>query len=191
MLTAVTMGKLYYSASAIVAGEAPSEGAPAAIATLHDTWAEYIAGFAAWTGFLTLTFDTRDRLHDVTRPEAEYLWRRLVQCLNRDLFGHSYTRIVGHSYFAYALAFEYQQRGALHMHALVSRRTNWELINLTWRRMAGIVKVKPVTESLGAAHYLCKYITKGGDVLLYRPAKLKEPTFKPMWYRDPLAHGTP
>ena len=149
---------------------------------LGDTWANYVAGIANWQSFWSLTFADRDRTHDVTRAEAEYLWRRLVQVLNRDLFRNNYTRIVGHSYFAYALAYEYQTRGTLHMHALVDRRTNWELANDTWRRMAGIIKIKPVDDLLGISRYMSKYVTKGGDVVLYRPKKYKEPAFKPMWY---------
>src|SRR5512146_423516 len=121
---------------------------------LGKAWAEYVAGFAEWQSFLSLTFADRDRTHDVTRDEAVFLWRRLVQALNKDLFGNHYTRIVGHSYFSYALAFEYQLRGTLHMHALVDRRTNWELANRLWRRMAGIIKIKGVEDVQGAARYL-------------------------------------
>lgn len=149
---------------------------------LRDTWSEYIAGFAEWTSFWSLTFADRDRTHDVTRSEAEFLWRRLVQSLNTDLFGNHYTRIVGHSYFAYALAYEYQKRGTLHMHALVDRRTNWELANRIWRQMAGIIKIKKVEDLQGASRYMSKYVAKGGDVVLHRPQSYKEPAFKPLWY---------
>lgn len=149
---------------------------------LRDTWSEYIAGFAEWTSFWSLTFADRDRTHDVTRSEAEFLWCRLVQSLNTDLFGNHYTRIVGHSYFSYALAFEFQKRGTLHMHALVDQKTNWQLANSIWRQMAGIIKIKPVSEVQGAARYLAKYVSKGGDVKMYRPKVYKIPAFKPLWY---------
>ena len=149
---------------------------------LQNSWSEYVANFAKWESFWSLTFADRDRTHDVTRTEAEFLWRRLVQALNTDLFGNHYTRIVEHCYFAYALAFEYQTRGTLHMHALVDRRTNWELINRLWRQMAGIAKIKPVENVEGVSRYISKYVTKGGDVVMYRPKKYKEPTFKPLWY---------
>ena len=149
---------------------------------LGKAWAEYVAAFAEWQSFWSLTFADRDRTHDVTRYEAEALWRRLVQALNTDLFGHHYTRIVGHCYFSYALAFEFQQRGTLHMNALVDRRTNWELANRLWRQMAGIIKIKTVEDVQGAARYLSKYVTKGGDVVLYRAQSMKEPAFRPRWY---------
>ena len=149
---------------------------------LGNAWSEYVATFAIWKSFWTLTFADRDRTHDVTRPEAEFLWRRLVRSLNTDLFGNHYTRIVKHCYFSYALAFEFQQRGTLHMHALVDRPTNWELANRLWRQMAGIIKIKPVEDVLGVSRYLSKYVTKGGDVTLYRCSTYKEPAFKPLWY---------
>lgn len=149
---------------------------------LRNAWSDYVATFAEWKSFWSLTFADRDRTHDVTRSEAEFLWRRLVQSLNADLFGNHYTRIVGHSYFSYALAFEFQKRGTLHMHALVDRRTNWELANRLWRRMAGIIKIKTVEDVQGVSRYISKYVTKGGDVVLYRPEAYKEPAFKPLWY---------
>ncbi len=149
---------------------------------LRDTWSEYIANFAEWNSFWSLTFADRDRTHDVTRTEAEFLWRRLVQALNIDLFGNHYTRIVGHCYFAYMLAFEFNTRGILHMHALVDRRTNWELANRIWRQMAGIIKIKSIEDKEGVSRYLSKYVTKGGEVVPYRPKVYKEPAFKPLWY---------
>lgn len=139
---------------------------------------------AYWSSFWTMTFSDADRTHAVTREESEFLWRRLVQCLNRDLYGNNYTRIVGHSYFSYALAFEYQTRGAIHMHALVDGITNWELANRIWRHMAGIINIKPINDGLKAAKYLCKYVTKGGDINLYIAKKIKPPSFKPLWYLD-------
>ncbi|MCB9112307.1 MAG: hypothetical protein H6634_13770 [Anaerolineales bacterium] len=149
---------------------------------LQNAWSEYVAGFAPWLSFWSLTFAEADRTHDVTRSEAEFLWRRLVQSLNRDLYGNHYTRIVGHCYFSYALAFEYQKRGVLHMHALVDKRTNWEFANRLWRMMAGIIKIKPVADLNGVSHYMSKYVTKGGDLVLYRASVDKEPAFKPLWY---------
>ena len=162
--------------------EPRTHGHTGEIQSNSSAWAEYIYQFAKWVSFWTLTFSDKDRLYDVTREESEAKFRRLVSFLNKDLFGNNYRRIVGHSYFSYALSFEYQKRGVLHMHALVSRRTNWEYANGLWRRMAGIIKIKPVEDSLKASRYLAKYISKGGEVIVYRSPKYKEPAFKPMWY---------
>ena len=136
-------------------------------------------------GRVTLTFSEADHTHDATKDECLFLWRRQVQALNKELYGNSYTRIVGHSYFSYALAFEYQTRGALHLHALVDQPTNWEEVNRLWRHMAGICKIKPVHDTHKVASYLCKYITKGGDVSLYRALNSsKVPRFLPAWYLE-------
>ena len=154
-------------------------------ATVRDTWGEWIAGFADWSAFHTLTFSQANRTHEVTRTEADFMARRLIQCLNTDLFGKRYVQRVGHCYFAYALGFERKPWGLLHMHMLTDRRTNWELENAVWRRMCGIVKIEPVTAKVGAARYVSKYATKNGDVQLYKPTKMREPSFKPMWWEPP------
>jgi len=57
------------------------------------------------------------------------------------------------------------------MHALVDQRTNWDLANRLWRQMAGIIKIKPVEDLQGVSRYLSKYVTKGGDLVLYRAPK--------------------
>ena len=153
---------------------------------LADAWTEYVAGFAKWTSFVTLTFEQADRTHNVTRTEAQFKFRRLVQVLNTDLYGHHYTRIVGHSYFAYALAFENHKSGLLHMHALLDNRTNWSLIMRYWQGdkrpfHMGIANISRADIDVHVK-YLCKYVTKGGEVVLYKPGKLKEPSFSPLWY---------
>jgi hypothetical protein len=153
-------------------------------ASFHGEWADFVAGLAKWPSFWTLTFDEADRTHAVSKDECKFLWRRLVQSLNHDLLGNHYTRIVGHSYFSYALAYEYQSRGAIHMHALVDGITNWEYANRLWRRMAGIIKIEPVDDGLKAAKYLCKYVTKGGDIDLYVAKEFKPPSFKPLWFLE-------
>lgn len=161
----------------------PAQAGGPAGAVLQDAWGDYVSSFAEWSAFYTLTFSEHGRTHDVTKPEAVFLWRRLVQVMNSNLYGNHYTRLVGHSYFAYALAFEFTSRNMLHMHALVSSRTHWELVNRLWRHMAGIVKIVPVSDRLKVSRYVCKYVTKGGDVLLYKPApNLPEPAFKPAWF---------
>lgn len=149
---------------------------------LRNEWASFIASKASWLSFWSLTFAEQDRTHDVTREEALQLWRRLVQRLNARLYGNHYTRLVGHSYFSYALAYEYQKRGMLHMHVLVDKRTDWELVNRLWRHWAGIVKVERVDDAEGACGYISKYVSKGGDVDMYIAKSCKEPAFKPLWY---------
>src|SRR5215210_1099626 len=157
-------------------------------ADLSQVWTEYVAGFAHWTSFVTLTFETADRTHNVTQTEAHFKFRRLVQVLNNDLYGHHYTRIVGHSYFAYALAFENHKSGILHMHALMDNRTNWQLIHQYWQGdkrpfHMGIVHIERADIGVHTK-YICKYVTKGGQIVLHKPTKSKVPKFSPDWYMD-------
>lgn len=153
-------------------------------------WALYVSSLSDWQAFFTLTFSEADLYYSVSPQKAQFIWRRLVQALNRDLYGNHYTRIVGHSYFGYALAFERSKLGALHMHALVDRPTNWMLISSLWRKMAGIVKILPIYDRTGASRYLSKYVSKGGDINLYLPSdkvREKSPPFFPLWYLEHIS----
>lgn len=144
---------------------------------LREGWEIWVKGFADWKSFLTLTF--RDI---VTRDQSENQFRYLLQVLNRDLFGNHYTRIVGHSYFAYVSAWEHQKRGALHLHVLVDRPINFRLVHTVWNKMAGFAWIEPVKDLDTTVSYISKYVSKGGDLSVHKPLKVKEPAFKPMWY---------
>ena len=144
---------------------------------LREGWETWVKSFAQWKHFVTLTF--RDI---VTRDQSENQFRFLIQVLNRDLFGNHYTRTVGHSYFAYAAGWEHQKRGALHIHALIDRPINFNVIHAVWNKMAGFAWIEPVTDIDGVSGYLSKYVTKGGELSLYKPEKVKEPPFQPFWY---------
>jgi hypothetical protein len=161
------------------AGEAPS----GVTAELVESWSEYLRGFANWKSFLTLTFRAADRTHEVTGDQAERAFSWLIQRLNSDLFGKHYTRIVHHSYFAYALALERHKSGLLHMHALVDRRINFQLAIALWQKAYGYIKIEPVYDD-GVIAYVCKYITKGGDIKVYCPKVYKMPAFVPMWFME-------
>ena len=144
---------------------------------LLEGWQQYVTSFADWKSFITLT--SREI---VTRDQIEHKFRWLVQRLNKDLFGNNYTRIVGHSYFSYVVGLEHQKRDVLHAHVLVDRKVNFEAIHRMWNSMSGFAHIRPVEDAAGAAGYLSKYVSKGGELSLYKPAKVKEPRFRPMWY---------
>lgn len=144
---------------------------------VQEGWQKYVCDFAQWTSFITLT--SREI---VTRDQIEHKFRWLVRRLNKELFGNNYTRIVGHSYFSYVIGLEHQKRDVLHAHVLVDRKVNFEAIHQIWNSMSGFAHIVPVTDSAGAAGYLSKYVSKGGDLSLYKPAKVKEPRWKPWWY---------
>ncbi len=141
-------------------------------------WAKYVDEFAVWKVFATFTFD--DRFTDISKDGAFKKFRSWWQVLNRDLYGNHYTRIVGHGYCSYALSFERQQRGTWHMHALFDDRIHFDLAHAVWQKIGGWQWL----ESAKPAHsrYLCKYVTKGGEVRLYKPDVRKVPAFVPMWY---------
>lgn len=145
---------------------------------IRDEWDKWIRDFAPWKSFVTLTF--RDI---VTRDQCENQFRFLLQVLNRDLYGNHYTRINGHCYFAYVVGLEVQKRGALHLHFLADKPINYQLLHTVWNRMSGFAFIKPVSDMEGVIHYLTKYITKGGDLMPWKPAKFKEPAFAPEWYQ--------
>jgi hypothetical protein len=148
---------------------------------LRDGWEQWVKSFAQWQHFITLTF--RDI---VTREQSEHQFRFLIQVLNRDLFGNNYTRIVHHCYFAYVAGWEHQKRGALHLHVLVDRPVHYSVIHAVWQKMAGFAWVEPVSDLDGIISYMAKYVTKGGDLTIYKPAVVKQPKFQPYWFNPEL-----
>jgi hypothetical protein len=114
----------------------------------------------------------------------------IVEHLNRELFGNHYRRIVGHSYFGYVVGVEPHKSGLLHMHACTTGRTNWSRACELWqgggKLNVGTVQIDRIRDTGQALRYTLKYTTKGGDLLFYRPDKLKEPAFVPMWYAGVL-----
>lgn len=159
--------------------------------SLISDWGEWIAGFADWTGFVTLTVDPKKY---PAGWSSERLWRGfrwVAGILSQELFGNHYRRIVGHCYFPYAFAVEPHRSDLLHAHVLLGSRVNWSRFIELWQGQMvggrpsqfGICKIEPVTDKLGSAKYLAKYMLKGGDTpKLYKPKKLKEPRFEPYWY---------
>lgn len=151
---------------------------------LGSSWSDYVYNFSDWKNFVTLTFEK-----EYSRDTVWSYWRSLVQLLNNDLYGHHYTRVVGHCYFSYCLAFEKQERGAYHLHALVNDRLNFHLIHEFWNSVAGYAWISRIKDKEGCSKYVSKYVVKEGDLVMYRPKigeKTKLPKFIPSWY---LAQG--
>lgn len=146
---------------------------------LWNYWAGYVASVADWQVFLTLTW-----ANVVERERVIFNWRQLVQVLNRDLYGNHYVRTVGHSYFSYVYALEAQRRGALHLHALVDQRLNFNLVHSWWNAVAGFAWARPIEDAEArnrTVFYVTKYVTKGGDIQVYKAGPWKEPKFRPLW----------
>lgn len=138
----------------------------------------WMRGFAVWRLFITLTFED----DTVSRETATAKFRKLLQILNTDLYGHHYTRIVGHCYFSYVIAWERQKRGAWHIHMLTDDNVNLQLMHDVWKRMSGF-SWNTIVKDQEIVGYLTKYITKGGDLDFYaKECAGKAPAFVPMWY---------
>jgi hypothetical protein len=143
---------------------------------------DWLTPVADWNSLITLTFDRKDKTHPVTKTEALFSVRRLIQTLNIELFGKHYVRKVGHSYFPYILGMEHPREGLLHCHLLTARRLNYSLIIENWYKHCGYAMIEKVDDKEGSVRYVCKYVVKGGSVDVYIPNKIIEPKFKPMWY---------
>ena len=149
---------------------------------LQEGWEKWVMSLADWQHFVTLTFKDFQ-----TRDQAEHAFRFLLRVLNTDLFGKHYTRTVGHCYCSYVVGFEKQTRGALHMHVLFDRPINFNLIHRIWcgdpkNPRFGFAFIKPVEDAQGAVEYISKYISKDGDLMLYKPTQVKQPPFQPYWF---------
>lgn len=154
---------------------------------LHEQWFLFVRDFAPWKSFITLTFKDI-----VTRDQSEHAFRFLVQYLNQKLYGNHYTRIVGHCYFSYVVGFEYQKRGALHMHVLVDKPVDFSAIHSLWcgldksKPRFGFAWIQPVNDLVGMARYMVKYVVKDGDLWMWKQKKFKLPAFVPMWLSSNL-----
>ena len=147
---------------------------------ISDVEGDWLHDLADWRVYVTLTF--RD-----PRPGDVCLryYRRLVQFLNHDAFGNHYVRKVGHSYFSYVLATEYQRRDAIHFHVLTDKPINFDLTHVYWNKVAGFAWIQPVKSKEDVTHYCSKYCVKGGEVDIYLAEKSRTPligSIPPMWW---------
>lgn len=151
---------------------------------LRDGFMEYVRTLSDWRSFVTLTFKDC-RTEDVSRR----YFRRLVQVLNVDAFGKRYYSKVGHSYFGYVLALEYQRRDCPHFHFVADRPLNYDLVHAWWGRAAGFAWIEKVESVEAVSGYVTKYLLKGGNVDLWLPGVHKSPIvntgqnpFLPWWW---------
>lgn len=144
---------------------------------LHEDWSIFISELAEWRTFFTFTWKEFHSQEMVIRK-----MRSLVQILNRDLYGKSYTRLVGHSYFSYAFGLEHQSRGALHVHMIVDKPIHFDLVHAVLRKYGGWCNGRKIEDVLNAIAYTTKYAVKGGELNFYKSTCNKLPRFVPMWY---------
>jgi hypothetical protein len=148
---------------------------------LADEHAKWLGKFKDWKSYITLTFK------DETPPDvAKSKFNYLVQVLNRDAFGKHYVRKVGHSYFSYILAMEYQQRGVVHFHGLADKPVNFDLVHRYWNAAAGFAWLKPVESQEAVVAYCSKYCVKGGELDIFESETSKTPmlgNLPPYWWK--------
>lgn len=126
---------------------------------IQDVWSKFLNQFR-WSWFVTLTFR-----HIVSTKTANTKWNRWLREIKKETDKIGYFRVT-----------EYQQRGALHYHALILgveilRRLTYMDI---WKDIAGgYARIFEYDPTKAARFYLCnKYITKelvdwklGGSIL--------------------------
>ena len=148
---------------------------------IKECESDWLLSLANWQTMVTLTFRE-------PRPEdaCYQYFRRLVQVLNKDAFGKRYIRKVGHSYFCYALALEYQKRNVPHFHFVADKPINFDLVHTYWNHVAGFAWCEPIREAGQAVSYCSKYLAKGGRVDLYWNVKTRTPMIgnsPPYWWK--------
>jgi hypothetical protein len=144
---------------------------------IQKSWSDFLASGVEWRGFYTITF--RD-FH--TQFMVEKKIKSLVQILNRDFFGKNYTHYVGHSYFSYVYCLEYQTRGALHVHFLADKPLHYDLAHTICKTWDAFFYGVKVGDERATIEYISKYVSKGGELVIYKSDSEKLPKFLPMWY---------
>lgn len=154
----------------------------AARGILSDAWADWAGGLCNWKSFITLTFE-RERFPDV----AKSLFRWWVRINNEYVFGKRYTRKVGHSYFSYMCGMEYQKREVVHFHVLVDKPIHYAITHNAWGDRCGFAWIDgKLKDKQSVIDYVCKYVTKGGEVDIYQAKKDYSPSPMPTWWRDSI-----
>lgn len=172
-------------------GEQPIESTRSIYETIHGrkilqaAECEWLANEKRWTSFWTLT--CRDpRPVDV----VEHYFRRLIQILNIGAYGKYYPKKVGHSYFSYVRAVEYQKRDVVHFHVLVDEPVDYSYIHRWWRKALGFVWIDWTLDSRSTIDYVTKeiyqvsrYVRKKGEVdHFFRGDRAVPPKVHPSWW---------
>ena len=136
---------------------------------LKQAWVDFL-GRWHWEWFCTLTFE-KVNVH----PErADKCFRVWVSTANRMLHGRSWSkRGAG---VTWVRALEYQRRGAIHYHALVTDVGNLRRLTLMdrWHELAGFARVEAVKNQGWAGKYVAKYVVKNCDIELGGPGLVRE-----------------
>lgn len=146
-------------------------------AELINAFINFVLSLTSWKSFITLTFKEPVGV-DVALAKV----KSLVALLNKRMYGKHYTRLVGHSYFSYAMGMEFQRRDVIHFHLLVDKSVDFQLIHSWWGACAGFAYIEEITDRSKVVNYVCKYVLKGGEVWLYKSKRDLMPRKRPIWW---------
>jgi hypothetical protein len=112
-----------------------------------------------WDWFCTLTFP-----QDVHPEAADKRFRAFVMQLNRALYGRRWLK---HGQgVQWARALEYQGRGAIHYHALLTGTSGLRPRDCAalWHTRAGFARIEPIRDTVAVLRYFGKYVLRGGEL---------------------------
>jgi hypothetical protein len=148
---------------------------------IGQAYYDWIARLKDWTSFSTFTL-SEPREPDVA---VKYL-TRLIQVLNKSLYGDHYTKLVGHSYFNYVYGMEKQTRDVVHFHMLSDKPIDYALIHRWWGFAMGFAYIKKIESIEDCVQYVVKYVMKSGSdslsLFLEANPKGKLPLVVPSWW---------
>ena len=117
-----------------------------------------------WQEYVTLTF--KEEIHP---EQADKYFKRWIRQINEINFGTHYRK---HGYgITWARGLEFQRRGVIHFHALLSglsKDFSRFLAMYLWEKTGdncGIARIYPYVQ--GACPYLAKYVGKGGEIDIF------------------------
>jgi hypothetical protein len=154
--------------------ERTERSTPGGTVEVRNITADWLIKLKPWQTFNTLTF------RDPREPDVAWrYWRRLIQVLNRDAFGKNYVQKVGHCYFSYMVALEYQKREVVHFHFVADRPLNFDLVHSWWNSAAGFAWLEAMRDREGAVRYATKYLLKSDSGLqIFENEKQRTPLIK-------------
>lgn len=136
---------------------------------LKAAWVELL-GRWPWEWFCTLTF-AEPNVHPERAAKCFRVWLSMA---NRMEYGRAWSkRGLG---LTWVRALEYQKRGTIHFHALMSDVGRLRRLTLMdrWKEIAGFARIGPVNDQERVRKYVAKYVVKDGDIELGGPGLKRE-----------------
>jgi hypothetical protein len=121
-----------------------------------------------WYGHLTFKKEKH--------PEAaDKIFREWVHLINQFSFGKRYWNRRKTDGVIWSRSSEYQLRGVVHYHFLMSRVScvvKRQYMQYLWESVAGYARISPFEAGKGAEEYICKTAARGGEIDFGGPLSL-------------------